>query len=145
MTATFMDYYENFERFWGARGNWEDIRKGLELFAERPGGELSFSEIAQHIGGDSPEDRAARTIPVITALTAGSNPIGRPFFKVLSADGNLYPAGLVDKDTREGRKPFVLEATGETVENFATRAYVYIRLEDFAPDLSPSGPASPAP
>jgi hypothetical protein len=52
------------------------------------------------------------------------------------AKGQLYEVGLQEQDIYDGKKPFVLEATGETIDNFAANAYMHIRFRDFEPKLA---------
>ena len=68
-------------------------------------------------------------------LTSWPEAIGDLFFEVRSADGSLYPVYKLPQEALDGHVPYVLEATGETIEDFPSSAYVRIRIADFVPTV----------
>lgn len=114
-----------------------NFRKVLDWVKDKPGHITSIGELAMVISGEeAPSDDAVRdAIGVTGILTAWPEAIADIFFEVKSQDGGLYPVDRVPQEAVEGTAPYVLEATGETIEDFPSNALVRIRIADFEPTL----------
>jgi hypothetical protein len=114
-----------------------NFRKVLDWVKDKPGHVTSISDLAGIITGqEKPDDDAIRAaIGVTGILTAWPEALGDIFFEVMSEDGSLYPVDRVPQEAVDGTAPYVLEATGETIEDFPARALVRIRIVDFEPSL----------
>lgn len=142
--TTYEEYYEYYVPKIDKYPQRDDFMKVLEWVADKPGEALLLSELGRVIDPDiDPKEMISRVLSVSVILTGWSHQIAAPFFKVKSANGQLYEVGLQDQDVYDGKKPFRLEATGETIEKFAENAYMHIRFKDFEPKLAatttPSG------
>ncbi|MCS4090045.1 hypothetical protein [Rhizobium sp. BK176] len=138
--ASFSTYEEYFDYYVPKIDDYpqrDDFMKVLEWVADKPGEVLLLSELGRVIDPDAdPKEMISRVLSVSVILTGWSHQIADPFFKVKSADGQLYEVGLQEQDVYDGKKPFALEATGETIEKFGEHAYMHIRFKDFEPKLS---------
>lgn len=135
--TTYEEYYDYYVPKIDKYPQRDDFMKVLEWVADKPGSVLAFSELGRVIDPDvDPKEMISRVLPVSVILTGWSHQIADPFFKVKSANGELYEVGLQEQDVYDGKKPFLLEATGETIENFAASAYMHIRFRDFEPMLA---------
>lgn len=114
-----------------------NFRKVLDWVKDKPGHITSIGELAMVISdGEALSDEAVRdAIGVTGILTAWPEAIGDIFFEVKSQDGGLYPVDRVPQEAVDGTAPYVLEATGETIEDFPSNALVRIRIADFEPTL----------
>ncbi|MBY3150818.1 hypothetical protein HFO56_00045 [Rhizobium laguerreae] len=83
----------------------------------------------------------SRVLAVSVILTGWEQQIADPLPKVKSANGQLYEVGVQERDVYDGKKPLVLEATGETINDFKANAYMHVRFRAFEPRLA----AQPAP
>jgi hypothetical protein len=134
--TTYEEYYEYYVPKIDKYPQRDDFMKVLDWAADKPGEAFLFSEIGHVIDPDGdPKEMVSRVLPVTVILTGWSHQIADPFFKVRSANGQLYEVGLQEQDVYDGKKPFVLEATGETIEKFGEHAYMHIRFKDFEPKL----------
>lgn len=132
---TFDQYYAHFERFWGSTPQWEDVKRVLDWVRDKPGAEMSVREVMELASSGG---RSGGALGVIAVLTSGSVQIAEPFFKVRSTDGRLHPVGQVGRDVWNGERPYVIEATGEIVEDFEGNAFPYIRFAEFDPSPDPA-------
>jgi hypothetical protein len=114
-----------------------NFRKVLDWVKDKPGQITCISELASVISGeDKPDNDAVRAaMGAATILTAWPESLGAIFFEVMSEDGGLYSVDRVPQEAVDGTAPYVLEATGETIEDFPSRALVRIRIVDFEPTL----------
>jgi hypothetical protein len=115
-----------------------NFRKVMDWVKDKPGHVTSVSELASVISGkDKPDNDAMRAaIGVAGILTTWPDPLGDIFFEVMAEDGSRYPVQRVPQEAVDGVAPYVLEATGETIEDFPSRALVRIRIVDFEPSFT---------
>ncbi len=134
---TFDHYYDNYVSKLSDIPIHKHFRKVLDWVKDKPGHITSISELAMVISGEeAPSDDAVRdAIGVTGILTAWPEPLGDIFFEVKSQDGGFYPVDRVPQEAVDGTAPYVLEATGETIEDFPSNALVRIRIADFEPAL----------
>lgn len=134
--TTFEDYYEYYTSKIDSYPHRDDFMRVLEWSADKPKGEYAFSELAPVIdaGEGNPMDELMTRVLSVSVILAGwAHPIASPFFKVLSDNGEYYDVGLQEQAVYDGKKSFVLPQTGETIENFPSRAYMHLRFNDFEP------------
>lgn len=144
--TTYEEYYDYYVSNLDKYPQRDDFMKVLEWVADKPGESLPFSELGRIIDPDvDPKEMILRVLPVSVILTGWSHQIADPFFKVKSANGQLYEVGLQEQDVYDGKKPFLLEATGETIDNFAENASMHIRFKDFEPKLATTAAPSGGP
>lgn len=134
---SFDHYYDNYVSKLSDIPIHNNFRKVLDWIKDKPGRVTSISELASVISGDeAPDDDDVRdAIGVTGILTAWPEALGDIFFEVKSQDGGLYPVDRVPQEAVDGTAPYVLEATGETIEDFPSNALVRIRIADFEPSL----------
>lgn len=134
--ATFDDYYDYYVPQIDKYPQRDDFMKVLEWVADKPGSISAFSDLALVIEPDKDpgsQEMMLRVLSIATILTGWKHQIADPFFKVKSSNGAFYDVGVQEQAVYDGKKSFVLEATGETIADFASRAYMYIRFKDFEP------------
>lgn len=134
---SFDHYYDNYVSKLSDIPIHNNFRKVLDWVKDKPGRVTSINELASVISGDEvPDDDAVRdAIGVTGILTAWPEALGDIFFEVKSQDGGLYPVDRVPQEAVDGTAAYVLEATGETIEDFPSNALVRIRIADFEPSL----------
>jgi hypothetical protein len=134
---SFDQYYDNYVSKMSDIPIHNNFRKVLDWVKDKPGHITTISELASVISGeDNPSNDAMRAaIGATGILTAWPEPLGEIFFEVRSEDGGSYPVDRVRQEAVDGTAPYVLEATGETIEDFPSRALVRIRIVDFEPSL----------
>ncbi len=135
MTKPYDHYHDNYVSKMTDIPIHNNFRKVLDWVKDKPGHVTTISELASVVSGeDKPDDDAMRAaMGAATILTAWPEPLGDIFFEVVSEDGGLYPVNRVPQEAVDGTAPYVLEATGETIEDFPSRALVRIRIVNFEP------------
>lgn len=126
----------------------DDFMRVLEWVADKPGQVSNSGDLALVIDPDKnphSEEMMWRVMAITVILTGWRHPIAAPFFKVKSENGELYEVDTVERAALDGEKPYVLNETGETIEDFPSRAYMHFRFKDFEPRRQPSAAPSSAP
>ncbi|MBY3432998.1 hypothetical protein HFN89_02240 [Rhizobium laguerreae] len=142
--TTYDDYYDFYVPKIDKYPQRDDFLKVLEWVADKPGQVSGFGELALVIDADkdpSGQEMVSRVLAVSVILTGWEQQIADPLLKVKSANGQLYEVGVQERDVYDGKKPLVLEATGETINDFKANAYMHVRFRAFEPRLA----AQPAP
>jgi hypothetical protein len=112
-----------------------DFKKVLEWLSDKPGHVTHYGELACVLGDTTnpgAED-LQRAVGAMVILTTWPQSLGTVFFEVVSADGSLYPVDKVPQEALDGKAPYVLEATGETIEDLPSSLRPLIRIADFEP------------
>lgn len=137
MMQSFDHYHDNYVSKLSDIPIHNNFRKVLDWVKDKPGHITSISELARVISGEeAPSDDAMRAaMGTVVILTTWPEALGDIFFEVKSQDGGLYPVDRVPQEAVDGTAPYVLEATGETIEDFRSSALVRIRIADFEPSL----------
>ena len=125
----------------------EDFLTLLEWVSDKPGEVIGYTDIAKAVTGREDLDTLdhetfSRILPLSVMLSTWSMPLANVFFVVKDAQGCYHDVDTVDQETTEGKRPYVIPATGETVEDFPSNAYPRFRLADFT---LPTPMAAPGP
>lgn len=139
--STFDEYYDFYAPKMEKYPQRDDFMRVLEWAGDKPGHECDFGDLALVIDPDKnphTEEMMSRVMAITVILTGWRHPIAAPFFKVKSENGELYEVGAVEKPILDGEKSYVLNETGETIENFPARAYMHLRFKDFEPRRQPA-------
>jgi hypothetical protein len=144
--TTYEEYYDYYVPAIDSFPQRDDFMKVLEWAADKPGEVLALSDLGRIFDPESePEKVISRVISVAIILTTWPEQIAESIFKIKSANGKFYDVGLQEQDIYDGKKSFVLDATGETIEDFGASAYVYIRFKDYEPKLAVTAPTNTSP
>jgi hypothetical protein len=140
----FDHYYDFFEPKLDDIPIHNDFLKFLDWVADKPGVVLAPSDIASILtDGEKPGQEAIkRAIGVATIMASWQVQLAHPFYRVKDASGTFHEVEMVDTDTMDGKKPYVIEATGEVIEDFPSNAYACFRVVDFEPRPAPVAAAS---
>jgi hypothetical protein len=146
--ATFDDYYDFYAPKMEKYPQQEDFMKVLDWVADKPGNVSSFGDLALVIDPDkdpTSHEMMSRVMAITVILTGWEHQIADPFFRVKSSNGELYEVKTVEQAVLEGKKAYFLDETGETIENFPSRAYMHVRFKNFEPRVQPTLAAGSVP
>ena len=146
--TTFEEYHDFYAPKMERYPQRDDFMRVLEWVADKPGQVSDFGDLALVIDPDKnphSEEMMSRVMAIAFILTGWQHRIADPFFKVKSENGKLYEVGTVERAALDGEKPYVLNETGETIEDFPSRAYMHFRFKDFEPRRQPAATPSSGP